>query len=125
MLQPSPRGSELHVFRWAPRCRLPESKPLPRKQSRAAAPIAAAPIAAASIAAPALATAPAPTASPAAGRAAAPALVAAMPLLVVALRAVATHGVWFWGDQALIDMEARDSLLGRNLLGVYDRYGWH
>jgi hypothetical protein len=58
-------------------------------------------------------------------RAAAPALVAAMPLLVVALRAVATHGVWFWGDQALIDIEARDSLLGRNLLGVYDRYGWH
>jgi hypothetical protein len=48
-----------------------------------------------------------------------------MPLLVVALRAVATRGFWFWGDQALIDIEARDSLLGRNLLGVYDRYGWH
>ncbi len=48
-----------------------------------------------------------------------------MPLLVVALRAVTTHGVWFWGDQALIDLEARNSLLGRNLLGVYDRYGWH
>jgi hypothetical protein len=48
-----------------------------------------------------------------------------MPLLVVALRSVATRGVWFWGDQALIDIEARNSLLGRNLLGVYDRYGWH
>jgi len=55
----------------------------------------------------------------------APAVLAAMPLLVVALRSVATRGVWFWGDQALIDIEARDSLLGRNLLGVYDRYGWH
>ena len=25
----------------------------------------------------------------------------------------------------MIDLEARDSLLGRNLLGVYDRYEWH
>jgi hypothetical protein len=48
-----------------------------------------------------------------------------MPLVVIALRSLATRGVWFWGDQALIDIEARDSLLGRNLLGVYDRYGWH
>ena len=48
-----------------------------------------------------------------------------MPLAVESIRAVATRGVWFWGDQALIDIEARDSLLGRNLLGVYDRYGWH
>jgi len=88
-----------------PRRRLPESTPLPRQQSRAAPSIAAAPVAA-----------PGP---------AAPALVAAMPLLVVAIRAVRTHGIWFWGDQALIDLEARDSLLGRNLLGVYDRYGWH
>jgi hypothetical protein len=48
-----------------------------------------------------------------------------MPLVIEAVRAAATRGVWFWGDQALIDIEARDSLLGRNLLGVYDRYGWH
>jgi hypothetical protein len=33
--------------------------------------------------------------------------------------------IWLWGDQALIDIEAKNSLLGRNLLGVYDRYGWH
>jgi len=96
-----------------PRRRLSESTPLSRQKSRAAAPVAA----------PARTAAPGTVAAPA--RAAAPALVAAMPLLVVALRAVATHGVWFWGDQALIDIEARNSLLGRNLLGVYDRYGWH
>lgn len=39
--------------------------------------------------------------------------------------ALARGGIWLWGDQAAIDLEARDSLLGRNLLGVYDRYGWH
>ena len=33
--------------------------------------------------------------------------------------------IWFWGDQALIDLEAHNSLVGRDLLGVYDRYGWH
>ena len=38
---------------------------------------------------------------------------------------LARGGIWLWGDQAVIDLEARDSLLGRNLLGVYDRYGWH
>lgn len=48
-----------------------------------------------------------------------------MPLVVEALRACTSRSIWFWGDQALIDIEARDSLLGRNLLGVYDRYGWH
>jgi hypothetical protein len=48
-----------------------------------------------------------------------------MPLLVEALRACTTSGIWLWGDQALIDIGARDSLVGRNLLGVYDRYGWH
>ena len=42
------------------------------------------------------------------------------------MRAATTHaGTWFWGDQALIDLEAHNSLIGRNLLGVYDRYGWH
>jgi hypothetical protein len=55
-----------------------------------------------------------------------PAAVAALPLVVEAVRAATTGaGIWLWGDQALIDMEARDSILGRNLLGVYDRYGWH
>lgn len=55
-----------------------------------------------------------------------PAVAAALPLGVQAVRACTTSaGIWFWGDQALIDIEARDSLLGRNLLGVYDRYGWH
>lgn len=53
-----------------------------------------------------------------------PAVLAALPLLVQSLRAL-TNNIWFWGDQALIDIEARDSLDGRNLLGVYDRYGWH
>ena len=49
-----------------------------------------------------------------------------MPLGVEALRAGTTRAsIWLWGDQALIDIEARNSLLGRNLLGVYDRYGWH
>ena len=49
-----------------------------------------------------------------------------MPLVAAALRVLTTRApVWLWGDQALIDIEARNSLLGRNLLGVYDRYGWH
>lgn len=53
-------------------------------------------------------------------------LVAALPLVAEAVRAGTTHaGTWFWGDQALIDLEAHNSLIGRNLLGVYDRYGWH
>jgi hypothetical protein len=47
-------------------------------------------------------------------------------LAAAALRACAADArFWFWGDQALIDVEARDSVTGRNLLGVYDRYGWH
>jgi hypothetical protein len=47
-------------------------------------------------------------------------------LLAATLRAGTTRaGTWFWGDQALIDLEAHNSLVGRNLLGVYDRYGWH
>jgi hypothetical protein len=55
-----------------------------------------------------------------------PAAVAITPLLVGALKDWSDRaGIWFWGDQALIDIEARNSLLGRNLLGVYDRYGWH
>jgi hypothetical protein len=59
-------------------------------------------------------------------RAALPAVLAAMPLLAAALRVATTRApIWLWGDQALIDIEARNSLLGRNLLGVYDRYGWH
>ena len=59
-------------------------------------------------------------------RAALPAVLAAMPLVAAALRVLTTRApVWLWGDQALIDIEARNSLLGRNLLGVYDRYGWH
>ena len=58
--------------------------------------------------------------------AALPAMVAATPMVVGAARAYANRSsIWFWGDQALIDIEARNSLLGRNLLGVYDRYGWH
>ncbi len=55
-----------------------------------------------------------------------PAAVAVTPLLVGAVKDWSDRSaIWFWGDQALIDIEARDSLLGRNLLGVYDRYGWH
>ncbi len=55
-----------------------------------------------------------------------PALVAITPVLVGAGRDWSESSrIWFWGDQALIDLEARNSLLGRNLLGVYDRYGWH
>jgi hypothetical protein len=58
--------------------------------------------------------------------AALPAIVAASPLLVEGVRACTTGArLWFWGDQALIDLEARNSVIGRNLLGVYDRYGWH
>lgn len=52
-------------------------------------------------------------------------MLAAMPLVAAALRVATTRAIWLWGDQALIDIEARNSLLGRNLLGVYDRYGWH
>lgn len=53
-------------------------------------------------------------------------LAAALPLLATAVGAGATRaGTWVWGDQALIDLEAHNSVLGRNLLGVYDRYGWH
>jgi hypothetical protein len=55
-----------------------------------------------------------------------PVVVAAMPLVVAAVRICASNAnIWFWGDQALIDIEAHSSILGRNLLGVYDRYGWH
>jgi hypothetical protein len=55
-----------------------------------------------------------------------PPVLGAAPLLVGALRAIVTRSaVWLWGDQAVIDIEARNSLVGRNLLGVYDRYGWH
>ena len=51
---------------------------------------------------------------------------AALPMVAAAVRAGTTRaGTWFWGDQALIDLEAHNSLIGRNLLGVYDRYGWH
>jgi hypothetical protein len=50
----------------------------------------------------------------------------ALPFAAGVTRALAARGgIWLWGDQAVIDLEARDSLLGRNLLGVYDRYGWH
>lgn len=53
-------------------------------------------------------------------------LLTTIPFCAAATRAlVARGGIWLWGDQAVIDIEARDSLLGRNLLGVYDRYGWH
>ena len=125
MLQPSSRGSKLHVFSWALSLPAPESKPLSRHKPRVAAPASAPADGAAPDAAPARSAAPDAVPARSAARVAAPALVAAMPLLVVALRALAIRGVWFWGDQALIDIEARDSLLGRNLLGVYDRYGWH
>ena len=55
-----------------------------------------------------------------------PAAVAITPLLVGAFKDWSDRAsIWFWGDQALIDLEARNSLLGRDLLGVYDRYGWH
>lgn len=55
-----------------------------------------------------------------------PALVACAPLVGEAVHLVVIRSsLWFWGDQALIDIEARNSILGRNLLGVYDRYGWH
>jgi hypothetical protein len=55
-----------------------------------------------------------------------PAAVAVTPVVVGALKDWSDRStIWLWGDQALIDIEARDSLLGRNLLGVYDRYGWH
>jgi hypothetical protein len=58
--------------------------------------------------------------------AALPAFAVALPLLAPAVRAGTTQaGTWFWGDQALIDLEARSTLTGHNLLGVYDRYGWH
>ena len=53
-----------------------------------------------------------------------PAALASLPLLVQAGRALSNR-IWLWGDQALIDLEARNSLTGHNLLGVYDRYGWH
>ncbi|HMK96494.1 MAG TPA: hypothetical protein VK425_03045, partial [Acidimicrobiales bacterium] len=55
-----------------------------------------------------------------------PAVVAVLPLIMECVRTVVGRGqIFFWGDQALIDLEARDTVLGRNLLGVYDRYGWH
>lgn len=55
-----------------------------------------------------------------------PPALAATPLAAGAARSLAApRGIWLWGDQAVIDLEARNSLLGRNLLGVYDRYGWH
>lgn len=55
-----------------------------------------------------------------------PAALSAAPFAAGAVRALLTRGrIWLWGDQAIIDLEARDSLLGRNLLGVYDRFGWH
>ncbi len=55
-----------------------------------------------------------------------PAAVAITPILVGAFRDWSDRaGIWLWGDQALIDIEARNSLAGHNLLGVYDRYGWH
>ena len=55
-----------------------------------------------------------------------PLCLAALPFGAGVARALlARGGIWLWGDQAVIDLEARDSLLGRNLLGVYDRYGWH
>ena len=55
-----------------------------------------------------------------------PGAVAAAPPALEAVRALTTKTtIWLWGDQALIDLEARSSLVGHNLLGVYDRYGWH
>ncbi len=55
-----------------------------------------------------------------------PAALAITPLLVGAFKDWSGRaGIWFWGDQALIDLEAHNSLVGRDLLGVYDRYGWH
>ncbi len=55
-----------------------------------------------------------------------PAAVAITPVLVGAFKDWSNRSaIWLWGDQALIDIEARNSLVGRNLLGVYDRYGWH
>ena len=55
-----------------------------------------------------------------------PAALAITPLLVGAFKDWSGRArIWFWGDQALIDLEAHNSLVGRDLLGVYDRYGWH
>lgn len=55
-----------------------------------------------------------------------PAALSSAPLAAGAVRTLGARGaIWLWGDQAVIDVEARNSLLGRDLLGVYDRYGWH
>jgi hypothetical protein len=55
-----------------------------------------------------------------------PAVIASAPVVGEAVHLLSSgRSLWFWGDQALIDIEARNSILGRNLLGVYDRFGWH
>jgi hypothetical protein len=54
-----------------------------------------------------------------------PAALGGAPIGAGALRTLVKGRIWLWGDQAAIDLEARNSVLGRNLLGVYDRYGWH
>lgn len=54
-----------------------------------------------------------------------PAAVVVAPFFAEAVRTAFAGRIWLWGDQALIDIEARDTLAGHNLLGVYDRYGWH
>lgn len=55
-----------------------------------------------------------------------PAAIAVTPVAVGAVKDWSDRSrIWLWGDQALIDIEARSTLAGHNLLGVYDRYGWH
>ncbi|MDQ1396754.1 MAG: hypothetical protein QOG64_2013 [Acidimicrobiaceae bacterium] len=50
-----------------------------------------------------------------------------LPLVFEAVRTIAGGGrhVALWGDNPLLELAARDTLRGHNLLGPYSRFGWH
>jgi hypothetical protein len=54
-------------------------------------------------------------------------LVVILPLAFEAARTIAGggHHVALWGDNPLLELAARDTLRGHELLGPYSRFGWH
>jgi hypothetical protein len=52
--------------------------------------------------------------------------VVAVPFLVACVQLLAHHGpIYLGGDFALVDVDVRAALRWQQLLGPYDRYGWH
>jgi hypothetical protein len=54
------------------------------------------------------------------------AVAAALPLLVLAVALLAQHPtIAAYGDRAVVGLETRDFIAGRQWIGPYSRFGWH